>query len=78
MYGFLLYNSIKLYAVSTLYNVCSVPWGDIVSAMGGYCEYHRDVQYHRGYHEKLGVWNILHKCIILFDDKVWYIVFCLI
>ena len=29
---------------------CSVPWGDIMSTMGGYHEYRGGVQYRGGYH----------------------------
>ena len=33
--------------VFILYNVCAVPWGDILSTVGG-------VQYRGGYHDKCG------------------------
>ena len=33
---------------------CSVPWGDIMSTVGGYLEYRGGVQYRGGYHDKCG------------------------
>ena len=33
---------------------CSVPWGDIMSTVGGYLEYRGGVQYCGGYHDKSG------------------------
>ena len=39
-------------SVNTLYNVCAVPWGDIMSTVGGYLEYRGGrggcVQYREG------------------------------
>ena len=29
--------------LNTLYNVCAVPWGDIMSTVGGYHEYRGDI-----------------------------------
>ena len=34
--------------IYTLYNVCTVPWGDIMSTVGGYLEYRGGVQYRGG------------------------------
>ena len=56
-------NFIEIHKRITLYNVCavpwvpwgcSVPWGDIMSTMGGYLEYRGGVQYRGGYHEDRG------------------------
>ena len=33
---------------------CSVPWGNIMSTMGGYLEYRGGVQYRGRYHDKCG------------------------
>ena len=44
----------------TLYNVCvvpwgcSVPWGDIMSTVGGYLEYRGGCSVPWGYHDKCG------------------------
>ena len=48
------------FRLHTLYNVCavpwgsSVPWGDIMSTVGGYLEYRGGVQYRGGYLEYRG------------------------
>ena len=44
----------SLTKILTLYNVCAVPLGDIMSTVGGYLEYHGGVQYRGGYHDKCG------------------------
>ena len=46
--------------ISTLYNVCAVPWGVLSTVggyhdkCGGYLEYRRGVQFRDGYHEYCG------------------------
>ena len=57
----------------TLYTVCLVPWGDIMSTVGDILSTMDDVQYRGGYHDKCGGALVYRGGV---QYRGWNVIFC--